>query len=126
LILQSYSGCQHGYYQEKGYRIASLQGQKTNQEKICCWLGRKTKIITIFCQDNTKNTSRRPTKKSKSKGKNTMAYKLGRITRGRGVYKTNCTTKFVSYFNNKIMSMEHIFQDISKQMVETTYTLRLD
>jgi hypothetical protein len=29
-------------------------------------------------------------------------------------------------FNNKIMSMEHIFQDISKQMLETTYILRLD
>ncbi len=29
-------------------------------------------------------------------------------------------------FNNKIMYMEHIFQDISKQMLETTYTLRLD
>ncbi len=29
-------------------------------------------------------------------------------------------------FNNKIMSMEHIFQDISKQMLETTYTLKLN
>jgi hypothetical protein len=26
---------------------------------------------------------------------------------------------------NKVMSMEQIFQDINKQMVETTYTLRL-
>jgi hypothetical protein len=29
-------------------------------------------------------------------------------------------------FNNKIMSMEHIFQDIIKQMLETTYTLKLN
>jgi hypothetical protein len=27
--------------------------------------------------------------------------------------------------NNKIMFMEQIFQDINKQMMETTYTLRL-
>ncbi len=27
--------------------------------------------------------------------------------------------------NNKIMSMEQIFQDINKQMLETTYTLKL-
>ncbi len=27
--------------------------------------------------------------------------------------------------NNIVMSMEHIFQDINKQMMETTYTLRL-
>jgi len=27
--------------------------------------------------------------------------------------------------NNKIMSMEQIFQNINKQMMETTYTLRL-
>jgi hypothetical protein len=26
---------------------------------------------------------------------------------------------------NKIMSMEQVFQDISKQMLETTYTLKL-
>jgi hypothetical protein len=26
---------------------------------------------------------------------------------------------------NKVMSMEQIFQDINKQMLETTYTLRL-
>jgi hypothetical protein len=28
--------------------------------------------------------------------------------------------------NNKIIFMEHIFQDISKLMMETTYTLKLD
>ncbi len=28
-------------------------------------------------------------------------------------------------FNNRIMSMEQLFQDISKQMMEITYTLRL-
>ncbi len=27
--------------------------------------------------------------------------------------------------NNKVMSMEQIFQDTNKQMLETTYTLRL-
>jgi hypothetical protein len=27
--------------------------------------------------------------------------------------------------NNKIMSMEQIFQDINKKMLETTYTLKL-
>jgi uncharacterized membrane protein len=27
--------------------------------------------------------------------------------------------------NNKIMSMEHLFQDISKLIMETTYTLKL-
>ncbi len=34
--------------------------------------------------------------------------------------------KFVYYPNNMIMIMEQIFQDISKQMMKTTYTLRLD
>jgi hypothetical protein len=28
--------------------------------------------------------------------------------------------------NNIIMSVEHIFQDINKQMLETTYTPKLD
>ncbi len=62
----SYSGCQHGYYQEKGYWKASSQGQRANQEEICCWLGRGIKTTIILCQNNIGDVNRRPTRKFKS------------------------------------------------------------
>jgi hypothetical protein len=43
-------------------------------------LGRGVEIAIIFCQDNTRDASRRPTKKFESKGENTVEYKLGMIT----------------------------------------------
>jgi hypothetical protein len=46
-------------------------------------LGRKIKTTIIFCQNNTKDANRRPTKKSNSKGESTMEYKLGGIPRGK-------------------------------------------
>jgi hypothetical protein len=44
-------------------------------------LGRGVETTTIFCQDYIGDASRRPTKKSESKGESIMEYKLGRITR---------------------------------------------
>jgi hypothetical protein len=56
-----------------------------------------------------------------------MEYKLGRITRGKGFFtKPIVPQNLFVILNNKIMSMEHIFQDINKQMMETTYTLKLN
>ncbi len=75
-----------------------FKDKKPIKKKNCFWLKRKTKTIAIFCQDNTRDASKRPTKKYELKGENTMEYKLGRITRGRDAYKTNCTTNFFYYF----------------------------
>jgi hypothetical protein len=45
-------------------------------------LGRGAKITVIFCQDYTKDASIKPTKEFESKGKNTMEYRLDKITKG--------------------------------------------
>jgi hypothetical protein len=70
---------------------------ESQSRKICYWLGRKTEIITIFCQDYTREASKNPTKESDSKGESIVEYKLGKITKGWGVHITNCITKFVCY-----------------------------
>jgi len=38
-----------------------------------------TDTISIFCQYDTRDASRKPTTKSDLKGENTMEYKLGKI-----------------------------------------------
>ncbi len=43
----------------------------------------------------------------------------------KGFHRTHCVTSLFANPINKVMSMEQIFQNISKQMLETTYTLRL-
>jgi hypothetical protein len=54
-----------------------------------------------------------------------VEYKMGRIAKIWSVHKTKCITNFFINPINKVMSMEQIFQNISKQMLETTYILRL-
>ncbi len=53
-----------------------------------------------------------------------MEYKLGRIAKNLST-KPILSQIFFDNHVNKVMSMEQIFQDISKQMLETIYTLRL-
>jgi hypothetical protein len=69
-------------------------------------LERGAKITTMFCQNNTIDASKRPTKKFESKGESIVEYKLGRITRDQGVHITNCTKNLFVNLNNKIMFME--------------------
>jgi len=88
-------------------------------------LGRRIKTTITFCQNNTRDANRRPTKKSKSKGESTIEYKLGKITKGRVSTKPIIPQNLSAILHNKVMCMEQIFQYISKQMLETTYTLRL-
>jgi hypothetical protein len=83
------------------------------------------KTITIFCQNNTRDANRRPTKKFESEGESTMEYKLGRITKGIMFIEPIVPQNLSIILHNKVMYMEQIFQDINKQMLETTYTLRL-
>ncbi len=52
-----------------------------NQEKIYYLLGKGTETITSFCQDNIRDTSRKPTTKSESKGESIVEYKLGDFQR---------------------------------------------
>jgi hypothetical protein len=54
-----------------------------------------------------------------------MEYKLGRITKGRMFIEPIVPQNLSTIINNKIMLLEYIFQDISKQMLETTYTPKL-
>jgi hypothetical protein len=44
-------------------------------------LGKGVETITIFCQNNTKDASRKPTRKYESKGENTTKYRLDKITK---------------------------------------------
>jgi hypothetical protein len=88
-------------------------------------LGRRIKTTIIFCQNNTRDANKKPTKKSKSERKSTMEYKLGKITKGRVFTKPIVPQNLSVILHNKVMCMEQIFQDISKQMLEITYTLRL-
>jgi hypothetical protein len=44
-------------------------------------MGRRTDTTIIFCQYNIKDASKRPTRKSESKGENMAEYKLGMITK---------------------------------------------
>jgi hypothetical protein len=53
-----------------------------------------------------------------------VEYKLGRIAKNLST-KPILSQIFFDNHVNKVMSMEQIFQDISKQMLETIYTLRL-
>jgi len=88
-------------------------------------LGRGIKTIIIFCQKNTRDANRRPTKKYESKGENIMEYKLGRITQSRMSIEQIVPQNLFVILHNKVMSMEQIFQDINKQMLKTIYTPRL-
>ncbi len=55
-----------------------------------------------------------------------MEYKLGRITKSIVSTEPIIPQNLSVILHNKVMSMEQIFQDISKRMLETTYTLRLN
>jgi hypothetical protein len=43
-------------------------------------MGRRVETRTIFCQDNTRDANRRPTRKFESKGESIVEYKLGMTT----------------------------------------------
>ncbi len=61
-------------------------------------MGRRLETTIIFCQDYIGDANIKPTRNFESKGKNTVEYKLGEITKGSSVHKTNYTTKIVYYF----------------------------
>ncbi len=75
-------GCQHGHHQEQGYWKIGIKKQGAIQEKVYYWLGKGVEIIAIFCWNYIGYVNKKPTKKSNSKGKNTVKYKLGKIIRG--------------------------------------------
>jgi hypothetical protein len=77
-------------------------------------LGRGIKTTIIFCQKNTRDANRRPTKKYESKGENIMEYKLGKITKSRMSIEQIVPQNLFAILRNKVMSMEQIFQDINK------------
>ncbi len=54
-----------------------------------------------------------------------MEYKLGKITKGWVSIESIVPQNPSIIHDYIIMSMEHIFQDINKQIMETTYTLKL-
>jgi hypothetical protein len=54
-----------------------------------------------------------------------MEYKLVKITKGRVSTKPLVPQNLYVILHNKVMCMEQIFQDINKQMLKITYTLRL-
>ncbi len=88
-------------------------------------MGIRIKTTITFCQKNTRDANRRPTKKSKSEGESIIEYKLGKITKGKVFTKPIVPQNLSTILHNKVMCIEQIFQDINKQMLETTYTSRL-
>jgi hypothetical protein len=88
-------------------------------------MGRGVEITSIFCQDYTWDVIKRPQKTLTQKEKTQWSTSWARLPKSKVSIEPIVSKNLYANPINKVMSMEQIFQDISKQMLETTYTLKL-
>jgi hypothetical protein len=97
---------------------------KSNEEQNHSWLGNGRKVEKVHGRNHTIDAHNHPTIRSTFYCSRKMDYLLGKDAKFNKSYRTIQVTRSTFYLSKQVYAKE-IFQDISKQMLETSYILNL-